>query len=91
MGKFQTIVVILVVLTVIVGSIIQVVPVYRKLEMKKREVAAKEARLERVRAELHSLQQEVHDLEHNPSATEKVAREKFNYCREGEKIYLYTE
>ena len=35
--------------------------------------------------------QEVHDLQHNASAVEKVAREKYHLCRDGEVIYIYSE
>ena len=91
MDKLLTIVIALVVLAVIAGTVVQIFPTYRDMQTAKREVAKKEARLARIRAELHSLQQEVHDLEHTPSAVEKVAREKFHYCREGELVYIYTE
>jgi len=44
-----------------------------------------------VRGEYLTLQQEVHDLQHNASAVEKVAREKYHLCRDGEVIYIYSE
>ena len=37
------------------------------------------------------LNREVHDLEHKPAAAEKVAREKYNLCREGEIILKYED
>ena len=36
-------------------------------------------------------EQEVHDLQHNASAIEKVAREQYHLCRDGEVIYIYSE
>ena len=36
-----------------------------------------------------SLNREVHDLEHSPAAAEKVAREKYNLCKENELILKY--
>ena len=36
-----------------------------------------------------ALLREVHDLERNPAAIEKVAREQFNMCKEGEIIIRY--
>ncbi len=91
MKKYQVIIFALVFLTVLVGVVAQVVPVYQKRQQMQREVAEKAAQLERVRGELSALQLEIQDLENKPAATEKVAREKFNYCRENETIYYFPE
>ena len=50
-----------------------------------------QADLDRVKSEYLTLQQEVHDLQHNASAVEKVAREQYHLCRDGEVIYIYSE
>ena len=55
------------------------------------EVAELNSRLDRKKQECLALQQEIHNLEHRASATERVARERFHLCREGEQIFLYTE
>lgn len=89
--KTNILIFILVILTIGVGFFLQVVPVYRKMKQAELAVAEKTATRDRLRAELHSLQQEVHDLEHERAAIEKVAREKFHLCKEDEQIYLYTE
>ncbi len=91
MKKYQVIIFALVFLTVLVGVVAQVVPVYQKRQQMQREIAEKAALLERVRGELSALQLEIQDLENKPAATEKVAREKFNYCREDETIYYFPE
>ncbi len=91
MKIIQTIMVGLVILATVVGTAILVLPVYFRHQEAKQNVAAKKAELERVRGELRALQQEIQDLENKPAATEKVAREKFRYCREGEVIYEYSE
>ena len=49
-----------------------------------------QSEVERKRAERDALQKEVTDLESSPAAIEKVARETFHYCREGE-IIIYHE
>ena len=67
-----------------------VMPVYRKYVAEWDNVAELREQLERSRAECIALNQEVHDLEHYPSAAEKVAREKFKLCREGEEIFIYS-
>ena len=36
-----------------------------------------------------ALLREVHDLERNPTAAEKVARERFGLCKEGEIVIKY--
>ena len=45
--------------------------------------------LEKKKAVRTALLREVHDLERNPEAIEKVARERFNMCKEGEIIIKY--
>lgn len=79
------------VLALISGSIIQIIPVYLQKRNTERMLMEKRNKLEQVQNEYRSSMQEIHDLEHSPAAVEKVAREKFKYCRPGEKIYLYVE
>lgn len=91
MGKLQGILFAFVIITFIAGTASQIIPAYQSKKNAERELAEKTAILEQIRGELTSLQQEIYNLEHLPAATEKIAREKFNYCGEGEIIYLYTE
>lgn len=77
-------------LIVILGfSITMVYPVYSKYRQMEKYVEAKRKEYNELRQENLTLLSEVHDLEHNTSAAEKVAREKFNLCREGEEILIY--
>lgn len=76
---------------ILVFSAYLVVPVYKKYRMTQEEVADLNRLLDSRRKECHALRREVHDLEHNSSAIERVAREKFRYSREGEIVYIYTE
>jgi cell division protein FtsB len=39
--------------------------------------------------EFREVQEEIHALKNNPKAVERVAREKFNWCRPEEKIYHF--
>ena len=80
----------LLVLVLIVSGIL-VLPAYRKYRSTQEEVASLQAELDRVKGEYLTLQQEVHDLQHNASAIEKVAREQYHLCRDGEVIYIYSE
>ena len=75
----------------LVVSGILVVPAYRKYRQTEQDVETLQADLDRVKAEYLTLQQEVHDLQHNASAIEKVAREQYHLSREGEVIYIYSE
>lgn len=72
-------------------SLLLVWPVYQKYKTAQQEVSDLNEKLDHSRAEVIALAQEVHDLEHYPSAAEKVAREKFKLCREGEEIYIYNQ
>ena len=50
-----------------------------------------QAAADRKRAERDALQKEVAALESSPAAIEKVARESFRYCKEGEIIIYHTD
>lgn len=52
------------------------------------EISALSAEKEQIRNEISSLQKEIADLQSGDArAINRVAREKFNYCREGEEVY----
>jgi len=91
MGKVLTAVIYVLLVLVLIVSGILVLPAYRKYKQTKQDVASLQADLDRVKGEYLTLQQEVHDLQHNASAIEKVAREQYHLSREGEVIYIYSE
>ena len=91
MGKLLTGLIYLLLGLVLIISGILVLPAYRKYRQTEQEVETLQADLDRVKSEYLTLQQEVHDLQHNASAVEKVAREQYHLCREGEVIYIYSE
>ena len=91
MGKVLSGIVYFFLFLMLVLSGILVVPSYRKYRQTEQEVETLQADLDRVKAEYLTLQQEVHDLQHNASAIEKVAREQYHLSREGEVIYIYSE
>lgn len=86
----QTVIYLLLALVLVVSGFL-VLPAYRKYKRTKQEVVSLQADLDRAKEEYLTLQQEVHDLQHNASAIEKVAREQYHLCRDGEVIYIYTE
>ena len=91
MGKVLTSLIYVLLVLVLIISGILVVPAYRKYKSNQQEVFSLRADLDRKKAEYLTLQQEVHDLQHNASAVEKVAREQYHLCRDGEVIYIYSE
>ncbi len=91
MGKIVSAFIYVLLGIIIIFSAILVYPAYRKYVNTTVEVAELNKNLDRKKQECLALQQEIHNLEHRASATERVARERFHLCREGEQIYLYTE
>lgn len=81
----------IIIFIVIVFSLILIWPVHRKHSIMARKVESLEKEFEAKNAQCASLNKEVKDLESNPKAVEKVAREKFNLCKEGEVILKYKE
>ena len=91
MGKLLTGAIYVLLVLVLIVSGILVLPAYRKYKRTEQDVFMLQADLVRVKTEYLTLQQEVHDLQHNASAIEKVAREQYHLSREGEVIYIYSE
>ncbi len=76
---------------ILVFSLLFVWPVYKKYAKLRDYVSGLNDELSSKSAECIDLNREVHDLEHKPSAAEKVAREKYNLCREGEVVLKYDK
>ena len=91
MGKVLTSFIYILLVLVLIISGILVLPAYRKYRRTQQDVINLRADLDRAKTEYLTLQQEVHDLQHNASAVEKVAREQYHLCRDGEVIYIYSE
>lgn len=66
-------------------------PAYNRYTKIKNDLAELNRELNVKTEECMRLKREVHDLEHNPAAIEKVAREKFELSREGEIILKYED
>ena len=81
----------LIVLMLIVSSAILIWPVYRKYQKRKSNVAELRELAALKTAESVKLNREVYGLEHKPAIVEKVAREKFGLCQEGESVMRYKE
>lgn len=57
---------------------------YRKSQENLKQVISNEAELDH---NIASVDKKIHALEHDDRAIERVAREKFGWCRDGEQVY----
>ena len=78
-------------IAVICCSIYFILPAYTKYREHKRSLQKIEQEVRRRQEEKKALRRDVHALRNNPGAVERVAREKFGWCREGEKIYHFED
>ncbi len=74
---------------VLIGAVILILPVYRKYVTMQNKVSRLEQEDRELRLEYQTLLKEVHDLETESLAVEKIAREKYKLCRENEQILIY--
>jgi cell division protein FtsB len=81
----------LVVALLIISSAVLILPVYRKYQKRQTILSKLKEQATLKTAECIKLNQEVYKLQHSGEAVEKVAREKFGLCREGETIMRYKE
>lgn len=64
-------------------------PVYAEYRDARKDRDKTEEKLLNAEYEYKSVQEEIHALKNNPRAVERVAREKFGWCRADEKIYHF--
>ena len=74
---------------VLVGAVILILPVYWKYVTMQDENTRMEQEYRALREEQQRMLKEVHDLESESLAVEKIAREKYNLCRQNEQILIY--
>lgn len=72
----------------IIGAVL-IFPMQRKLSEETSELRRQQKIEEARRAESNRLSSEVAELQNSPEAVEKVAREKFNLCGDGETVLGY--
>lgn len=66
-------------------------PVYRDYHKKRTELTELKRQLGEKQTENAELTRQAGALQNSPEAIEKVAREKFKLCREGETVFEYPE
>ena len=74
---------------VLVGAVVLILPVYWKYVTMQDENTRMEQEYRALREEQQRMLKEVHDLESESLAVEKIAREKYNLCRKNEQILIY--
>ena len=74
---------------ILVGAIILILPVYRKYVTMQNQVTRLEREDRELREEHQKMLKEVHDLESESLAVERIAREKYKLCRENEQVLIY--
>ena len=90
-NKFNTTLLIISLAAIALGAIIVLYPVYLKKEKLKESNHLLHEQLKNKEYERADLARDVHALANDPHMVEKVARDKFRLCREGEIILLYKE
>ena len=72
-----------------VAAVVLVFPAFHKYNtIKKREIEAKNE-LKEQKNECFILRKKLDNVENNTTEIEKIAREKFNYCKEDETVYKF--
>ena len=89
MDKFLKLLYFAVFAILMIISFVFLIPAYTQLQKKKSRVDELQKKLEEIQAECLELRQLFSDLESNPKAVEKIAREKFGLCKRDEVIYIY--
>ena len=74
---------------ILLGAAVLLLPVWRDYRSKEAELIKLRAELAKLKAERNEKWQEVQALQYSPDAVEKVARERFNLVRPGDKVLEY--
>lgn len=89
--KVFTFFVYLIIAVILLSAIALIWPVHKAHERMKNNVQALNEDLAMKSAECAKLNKSVHDLDSDPKTVEKVAREKFGLCKDGELIMKYEK
>ncbi len=75
----------------LIAAAVLIFPMQKQLSADSAELARQQKIEQERRAVSNDLSAEVNALQSSPDAVEKVAREKFNLCREGETVMHYQD
>lgn len=74
---------------IFIFALTMVSPAIKRSRAEEQKLEKQQIILESRKTARTALLREVHDLERTPTAAEKVARERFNMCKEGEIVIKY--
>ncbi len=66
-------------------------PAWREYRETRQALDEADRRLLQHQSEIHRLKTEIHRLKTDPRAIERVARDKFGWCRPGETVYDFSD
>ncbi len=90
LGKYKAFVIVIAMVIAMISAFkFLVYPHHSKYLKMKAQARELDQQLIAINSECVTLNKLVYDLGHDPSAIEKVAREKFGLCKEGERFYRY--
>ena len=81
----------LLIILALAAAAVLLLPVYREQQKKVNELSELQEELNNKRAISAELSKEVNALQQSPDAVEKVAREKYKLCRDGETVLEYND
>jgi len=89
LDKFLKLIYLAVFAIIVIIAFVLLLPAYTNLKKVKASNEELRKKLEEKQTECLELRQLFNDLESNPKAVEKVAREKYGLCKRDEVIYIY--
>ena len=81
----------LLVFLILLGAAILLLPVWKEFKNQENELAKLREEITSLKNERNEMLKKIADLEKSPDAVEKVAREKFHFCKDGEIIMYYRK
>ncbi|MCF7790848.1 MAG: septum formation initiator family protein [Victivallales bacterium] len=91
MKKFLQIIFIALLAALAAISVALIFPAFHKYKTMKTRQQEVTEELNKHKNQCIQLRRELHSLENNTKKIEKIAREKFNYCKPKEKIYKFNK
>jgi len=90
MKKLLTMLIVAFIIAIIVAIVAIVLPSYEKHQEMTRKLNNAESELTKQKNECLTLKQKLNTIKHSTTEIERIAREKFNYCKSDELIYKFN-
>ena len=89
--RLTQLVIAFIVAALIAGVIVWYLPVFRTNQALRREILSLQAKLEKENDRAKQLENEIQSLQNDPSAIERLAREKLGYVKPGETMIRFED